>query len=107
MALRRARSLGVGVTTLSPRCLLKGHAELTVSSGPRLAGASDRADTGGVNSKRGPVPERKATVKQTPARAESGRKAQAAEEEHLELCGGDGDCFVSRADCKAADQPAL
>ena len=45
-------------------------------------------------------------VKQTAAGAEPGRerqrKAQAAEEEHPELCGGDGDCFENRADCKAA-----
>ena len=43
-----------------PRGLLKGEAGLTVSSGPRLAGASDKADAGGLNSKRNPVPKRKA-----------------------------------------------
>ena len=45
-------------------------------------------------------------VKQTTTGAEPGRerqrKSQAAKEEHPELSGGDGDCFVSRADCKAA-----
>ena len=145
----------------------KGEARLTVSSGPRLAGASDGADTGGVNSKLSSMPERKAIaddlyparaghgdgeihvgkvhiasdpstslladpgdssleresaggkgaggragcsvvaerVKQTTTGAggrERQRKSQAAKEEHPELSGGDGDCFVSRADCKAA-----
>ena len=41
-------------------------------------------------------------VKQTTTGAEPGRerqrKSQAAKEEHPELSGGDGDCFVSRAD---------
>ena len=38
----------------------KGEARLTVSSGPRLAGASDGADTGGVNSKLSSMPAREA-----------------------------------------------
>ena len=39
VAARRARKLGVGVATLTPRCLLEGEAGLTISSWPRLAGA--------------------------------------------------------------------
>ena len=60
MASRRAHELGVGVATLTPRCLLKGESGLTVGSKTRLAGGSDRADAGGVDSKLSPVPKRKA-----------------------------------------------
>ena len=45
-------------STLTPRCLLEGEAGLTVSSWPRLAGASDRADAGGVDNKLSPMPKR-------------------------------------------------
>ncbi|CAE7948843.1 unnamed protein product, partial [Symbiodinium sp. KB8] len=85
-----------------------GEAGLTVSSRLRLAGASDRADAGGVNSKLSPVPQRKAIaddlfpacVGRTGCAVVAERRS---EEEHPELCGGDGDCFENRADCKAAD----
>ena len=53
VAARRARKLGVGVATLTLRCLLEA-----VSSWPRLAGASDRADAGGVDGKLSPMPKR-------------------------------------------------
>ncbi|OLQ03113.1 hypothetical protein AK812_SmicGene13942 [Symbiodinium microadriaticum] len=94
------------------------------------APARDSMTVRGVNSKLSSMPERKAIaddlyparkgaggragcsvvaerVKQTTTGAEPGRerqrKAQVAEEEHPELCGGDGDCCsVNRADCKAA-----
>ena len=49
----------IGRTTLRPRCLLKCESGLTVGSRPRLAGASDRVDAGGVDSKLSPVPERR------------------------------------------------
>lgn len=62
VAARRARKLGVGVATLPPRRLLKRKAGLTVSSWPRLAGASDRADAGGVDSKLSPVPKGQAVA---------------------------------------------
>ena len=58
VAARRARKLEVGVATLTPRCLLEREAGLTVSSWPRLAGASDRADAGGVDSKLSPTTHR-------------------------------------------------
>ena len=58
---------------LTPRCLLKGETGLTVSSGPRLDGAKERADAGGVNSKLSPVPERKARADDPyPARSAHG-----------------------------------
>jgi len=45
-------------------------------------------------------------VKHSSAGTEPGckrqRQAQAARQEYSELSGGDGDCFVSREDCKAA-----
>ena len=44
------------VATLTPRCLLKGKAGLTVSPRPQLAGASDTADAGGVHSLLSPMP---------------------------------------------------
>ena len=59
---RGEHELGVGVATLTPRCLLKGESRLTVGSKTRLAGGSDRADAGGVDSKLSPVPKRKAIV---------------------------------------------
>ena len=55
-AARRARELGVGFAPLAPCCELKSEAGLRVSAGPRLAGASDGANTSGINSKLGPVP---------------------------------------------------
>ena len=52
----RARELGVGFAPFAPCCELKGEAGLRISAWPRLAGASDGANTSGINSKLGPVP---------------------------------------------------
>ena len=62
----------IGRTTLRPRCLLKGESGLTVGSRPWLAGASDRVDAGGVDSKLSPVPERGGPLQTISIRRASG-----------------------------------
>ncbi|CAE7215665.1 unnamed protein product [Symbiodinium sp. KB8] len=81
-----------GVATLSPRCLLKGEARLTV-------GASDGADTGGVNSKLSSVPAREAIADDLyPARVGHGDR-EIPRDSSLEREGAGGKGAGGRAGC--------